>query len=68
LKYLPVVALVHFGRTDPVAQHADRKREDARLNVLADAMFYWRSAHQPVVETGEFVRGARLTNAITQHL
>jgi hypothetical protein len=34
------------GCADPVA----REREDARLTLLGDAVFYWRCAHQPVVQ------------------
>lgn len=39
------------GCADPIAQQT--AREDARLKVLGGAVFYWRCAHQPVVQAGE---------------
>ena len=49
-----LIAVVLTTCADPAAQQAvSHDREDARLKVLADAMFYWRCAHQPVVMAGE---------------
>jgi len=45
------IALV--GCADPAAEKAARERDDFRLRVLADAMFYWRCAQQPVVVAAE---------------
>ena len=50
---LVICALFLTGCADPVAQQAVREREDARLKVLGDAVFYWRCAHQPIVNAAE---------------
>jgi hypothetical protein len=54
--YRPLLALAILAVAacaDPGAQRVVREREDARLQVLADAMFYWRCEHDPVVIAGE---------------
>jgi hypothetical protein len=38
---------------DPAAEQAARERDDARLRVLGDAMFYWQCTHKPVQLAGE---------------
>ena len=48
-KLSPFVLLALAACADPAAQ----AREDARLRVLGDAMFYWRCEHQVVVRVGE---------------
>jgi hypothetical protein len=48
-----LIALLVAGCAGPVAHQAVRDREDARLTVLADAMFYWRCTHKAVVIAGE---------------
>lgn len=48
-----ILAVILGGCADPAAERAMREQEDARLAVLADAMFYWRCTHQPVVRAGE---------------
>ena len=48
---LALLALVACA--DPAAEQARREREDARLTVLGDAMFYWRCTHQAVIEAGD---------------
>jgi hypothetical protein len=49
-----VIALVILaGCADPAAEQAARERDDARLRVLGDAMFYWQCTHRPVQLAGE---------------
>lgn len=45
--------LILTACADPVAQQASQAREDARLRVFGDAMFYWRCEHQAVIRAGE---------------
>jgi hypothetical protein len=47
-----LVAVAVAACADPAAQQATRDRENARLQVLADAVFYWRCEHDPVVVAG----------------
>lgn len=48
-----IAALFLTSCVDPAAQQAVRERQDARLKVLGDAVFYWRCAHQPIVNAAE---------------
>lgn len=52
-RVLALVVLALASCIDPAAQQAARERDDARLIVLADAVFYWRCMHQAVVQAGE---------------
>lgn len=52
-RLLILITLALAGCAHPVAEQATQGREDARLNVLANAMFYWRCTHQRVVTAGE---------------
>jgi hypothetical protein len=48
---LPLILLA--GCADPATDQATRERDDARLRVLGDAMFYWQCSHRPVQLAGE---------------
>lgn len=48
-----LLVLVLVGCADPIAERAARDREDARIAVLGDAMFYWQCAHKAVQTAGE---------------
>jgi hypothetical protein len=50
--FAALVLIALAGCADPATERAKREREDARLAVLGDAVFYWRCAHQAVVEAG----------------
>ena len=49
----PLIALALAACADPVAEQAKREFDNAKLTVMADAAFYWRCTHQPVVMAGE---------------
>ena len=48
-----MMVLVLAACADPATERTVQEREDARLRVLGDAMFYWRCMHQPVVQAGK---------------
>jgi hypothetical protein len=50
--FLALSALTLAACADPAAQQAAHDREDARLQVLGDAVFYWRCEHDPIVVAG----------------
>lgn len=57
------LALALVACADPAEQQAARDREDARLKVLGDAVFYWRCEHDPAVVAG----GCNHWRAIYEH-
>jgi hypothetical protein len=50
--FLALIAFALAACADPAAQQAAHDREDARLQVLGDAVFYWHCEHEPVVVAG----------------
>jgi hypothetical protein len=53
---LTLALILLAGCADPVADQAARERDNARLRVLGDAMFYWQCSHKPVQLAGECTR------------
>ena len=49
----PLIVLALVACADPAAEQAKRDFDNAKLTVMADAAFYWRCSHQPVVMAGE---------------
>lgn len=49
MKLSPILLLAVAACADPTAQ----AREDAKVRVLGDAMFYWQCEHKAVVVAGE---------------
>jgi len=52
-RFLVALALALIGCADPATEQAKREFEAAKLNLMAEAAFYWRCTHQAVVVAGD---------------